>query len=105
VTHLSWSWGWVFPGFCLRWSYYRKVFGQCVVQVWVQHLRAYRHSLDEWGKDPPPLFLGIDKAAAYEFDLIRLGYGNLGRGLISSNLQPSTGVSKLPPIYVGRKHG
>ena len=60
-TRLSWSWGWVYRGFCRVWSLYKKQFRSCAVSLWILHLRAFKNSLHEWGGKPPPWFLGIDR--------------------------------------------
>ncbi|GAH97214.1 unnamed protein product [marine sediment metagenome] len=68
-TRMSWSWGWVYRGFCRRWAYYKKTFRSNAVSVWGAHLRAFRHSLDEWRKEPPPELLGINPEIRYAFKL------------------------------------
>jgi len=68
-TRMSWSWGWVYRGFCRRWAYYKKTFKSNAVSVWSTHLRAYRGSMLEWGKLPPPELLGLNQSLRYAFKL------------------------------------
>ena len=67
-TWLSWSWSWVYRGFCVAWKRYKRTFRTCAVDVWRVHLWAYRNSLHRGG-EPPPLELGITREIRYEFGL------------------------------------
>ncbi|GAH96845.1 unnamed protein product [marine sediment metagenome] len=68
VTRLSWSWSWVYRGFCKVWSIYKKTFRTCTVSIWELHLQAFKNSLFEWGGKPPPIDLGLDRPdLRYEF--------------------------------------
>lgn len=68
-TRLSWSWGWVYRGFCNVWVYYKKLFGSSTLSLWKIHLRAYQHSLSEFDREPPPWHLGLDNNVFCTFGL------------------------------------
>jgi hypothetical protein len=68
-TWLSWSLGWVYPGFCRDWEIYKRAFGGEAVRIWGIHLQAFFNSLGFWSNAPPPWDYGIPDSVRTAFGL------------------------------------